>query len=51
MSLGLMAYPMPKGCQGQEHGALRGALPYPLLSREKLGGMFLGLIPYPAPKG
>ena len=33
------------------HGAPRGALPYSLCSREELGGMFLGLMPYLAPKG
>ena len=37
--------------RGQQHGAPRGALPYPLCSREELGGMFLGLMPYLAPKG
>ena len=37
--------------RGLQHGAPRGALPYPLCSREELGGMFLGLMPYLAPKG
>ncbi len=31
--------------------APRGALSYSQLSWEALGGMFLGLMPYPAPKG
>ena len=33
------------------YGAPRGALPYSLLSREELGGVFLGLMPHLAPKG
>jgi len=37
--------------RGRKHGAPRGALPYSLLSREELGGMFLGLMPHLAPKG
>ena len=31
--------------------APRGASLYPRLSREELGGRFLGLMAYPAPKG
>ncbi len=31
--------------------APRGALSYPQLSWEELGGTFLGLMPYPAPNG
>jgi hypothetical protein len=47
----LMALPGTERGRGQQHGAPRGALPYSLLSREELGGMFLGLMPHLAPKG
>jgi hypothetical protein len=33
------------------HGAPRGVLSYPRFSREEFGGTFLGLMPYPEPKG
>jgi hypothetical protein len=36
---------------GQRHPAPRGALLYPRQSREELGGRFLGLMAYLAPKG
>ena len=49
--LGSDVLPGAERLREKEHGAPRGALPYPLCSREELGGMFLGLMPYLAPKG
>jgi hypothetical protein len=49
--LGSDVLPGAERLREKEHGAPRGALPYPLRSREELGGMFLGLMPYLAPKG
>jgi hypothetical protein len=45
------ALPGAERLRGQRHGAPRGASPYSLCSREELGGMFLGLMSYLAPKG
>ena len=49
--LGSDVLPGAERLRGKEHGAPRGASPYSLLSREEFGGMFLGLMPYLAPKG
>ena len=51
MFLGHLAYLAGKPGGDKSMVRREGASPYPLLSREELGGIFLGLMPNLAPKG